>query len=63
LDWGPDPNRGLVEDFLAVIRDGGAPRVTGQDGLAATRVALAAARSAASGQAIPLDAHTSDGPE
>ncbi|WP_052667572.1 Gfo/Idh/MocA family protein [Nitriliruptor alkaliphilus] len=55
LDWGADPNRGLVEDFLAVMRDGVEPRATGQDGLAATRVALAAARSAASGEPVTLD--------
>lgn len=64
LDWGSDPNRGLIEDFLAVLRDGTEPRATGQDGLAATRVALAAARSAASGQPVTLDdVHPTDGPE
>jgi predicted dehydrogenase len=52
--WGSDANQGLIDELLAVVRDGRSPAVTGEDGLAATRVALAAAHSAASGQPVPL---------
>jgi predicted dehydrogenase len=53
--WGSDANQGLIDDLVAVLRDGAVPSVTGEDGLAATRVALAAARSAASGAPVRLD--------
>lgn len=52
--WGSDANRAMTDDFLAAIRDGAPPAADGADGLAATRVALAAARSAAAGQPVSL---------
>lgn len=45
--WGSDANQGLIDDFLAAVVEGRPPGVSGDDGLAATRVALAAYRSAA----------------
>jgi predicted dehydrogenase len=50
--WGADANQGLIDDFLAVLDGRRAAAVSGEDGLAATRVALAAARSAALGQPV-----------
>lgn len=52
--WGSDANQGMVEEFLDAVRRDRAPAVTGGDGLAATRVALAAYRSAASGEPVGL---------
>jgi predicted dehydrogenase len=52
--WGSDANQGLIDDFLAMLRDGVEPAVTGRDGLAATRVALAARRSAVTGAPVPV---------
>lgn len=55
--WGSDANQGMIDDLVAVLRGETAPAVTGHDGLAATRVALAAARSAATGLPVALAAH------
>ena len=55
LGWGTDPDQAMIADFLAVVRDRRAPGVTGEDGRVATRIALAAARSAASGQPVALE--------
>jgi predicted dehydrogenase len=54
--WGSDANQGLIDDFLASVADRRAPLASGDDGLAATRVALAAARSAAVGEPVALEA-------
>ncbi|QVQ52454.1 Gfo/Idh/MocA family oxidoreductase [Spiractinospora alimapuensis] len=53
--WGSDPNQGLIDAFLATARGETTPAVTGEDGLAATRIALAAYRSAESGEPVRLD--------
>ncbi|MFU8839758.1 MAG: Gfo/Idh/MocA family protein [Nitriliruptoraceae bacterium] len=53
--WGSDANQLMIEDFLRCVAQGGAPLADGEDGLLATRVALAAARSAASGVPVPLE--------
>lgn len=53
---GHDANQGLIDDLAAALRGRAAPRVTGEDGLAATRIALAAARSAATGRTVRLAA-------
>jgi predicted dehydrogenase len=53
--WGSDANQGLIDDFLAAIAEGRPAVATGEDGLAATRVALAASRSAAEGRPVRLD--------
>ena len=52
--WGSDANQGMIEEFLDAARQRRRPSVTGEDGLAATRVALAAYRSAASGEPVAL---------
>ncbi|WP_166347097.1 Gfo/Idh/MocA family protein [Phytoactinopolyspora limicola] len=52
--WGSDANQGLIDEFVTAVREARTPSVTGEDGLAATRVALAAYRSAASGQPVSL---------
>mgnify|MGYP003634249543 CR=1 FL=1 len=44
------------QKFFAMIRDGGVPEVTLQDGLESVRIGLAAEQSARTGQAIRLDA-------
>jgi predicted dehydrogenase len=51
--WGVDINQLMIDDFLAAVRDGREPAVTGRDGLIATTVALAALESAASGAPVP----------
>ncbi|TDE09123.1 Gfo/Idh/MocA family protein [Jiangella asiatica] len=50
--WGSDANQGMIDEFLDAVRERRTPAVTGEDGLAATRVALAAYRSAATGQPV-----------
>ncbi|SDU50675.1 Gfo/Idh/MocA family protein [Jiangella alkaliphila] len=54
--WGSDANQGMIEEFLDAARHRRRPTVTGEDGLAATRVALAAYRSAAAGEPVALTA-------
>jgi predicted dehydrogenase len=50
--WGVDINQLMIDDFLAAVREGREPAVTGRDGLVATTVALAALESAASGAPV-----------
>jgi predicted dehydrogenase len=50
--WGVDINQLMIDDFVAAVREGREPSVTGRDGLIATTVALAALESAASGAAV-----------
>ncbi|WP_053207301.1 Gfo/Idh/MocA family protein [Jiangella muralis] len=52
--WGSDANQAMIEEFLDAARHRRRPAVTGEDGLAATRVALAARRSAAGGAPVVL---------
>ncbi|MEZ4864763.1 MAG: Gfo/Idh/MocA family oxidoreductase [Caldilineaceae bacterium] len=52
--WGSNMDLGLVTDFVTTIRNGSAPAITGLDGLRALEVALAAYRSAESGQVVKL---------
>jgi predicted dehydrogenase len=58
VPWGSNMDLGLIQNFVEMIRDGSEPFITGEDGLRALEVALAAYRSAASGQpvALPLGA-------
>lgn len=51
--WGSSADLALIRDFLAVVA-GRAPTITGEDGLRALEVALAAYRSAASGAVVAL---------
>jgi predicted dehydrogenase len=54
LPWGSDADRGMVEEFVAAIREGRAPAVTGEDGLKAVEIVMAAYRSAETGQVVTL---------
>ncbi len=52
--WGSSMNQGLIDDFIQMIQEERSPSITGQDGLAALEVALAAYQSAATGQPVKL---------
>ncbi|NMH97390.1 Gfo/Idh/MocA family protein [Pseudonocardia acidicola] len=54
VPWGLDTNQLMIDEFLDAIREQRQPSVTGRDGLLATRVALAALESAASGDPVFL---------
>jgi UDP-N-acetylglucosamine 3-dehydrogenase len=53
-NWGSDPNRAMLIEFLSAVRDGREPSVTWRDGYAALRVALASYESAARGEPVTL---------
>lgn len=48
--WGSDINAAMIAEFVAAVRDGRPPLVTGEDGLRAAEIVTAAYRSAESGQ-------------
>jgi predicted dehydrogenase len=52
--YGSDMDRGLMADFVDMMRTGRAPSITGEDGLAALQVALAAYESARRGQPVAV---------
>ncbi len=52
--WGSDINLALVRDFVDVISGDREPPITGEDGLRALEVALAAYRAAETGQPVEL---------
>ena len=52
--WGSDANQAMIEEFIAAIRENRAPAVTGEDGLRALEVTLAAYRSAEIGEPVSL---------
>ena len=52
--WGSDPDQALINEFVASLRKDRAPSVTGEDGLKAVEVALAAYRSAEIHQPVSL---------
>lgn len=54
LYWGGDMDMGLVQDFVAMIREDRTPSITGEDGLRALDVALAAYRSAERGEVVSI---------
>ena len=54
LPWGSDADRAMVAEFLAAIREGRVPAVTGEDGLRAVEIVMAAYRSAETGQVVTL---------
>lgn len=54
IQWEPDANQAMIQDFLDSIADGRAPLVTGDDGFRATRVALAALESAKTAEPVSL---------
>jgi predicted dehydrogenase len=53
--WGSDANAGMLEAFVEAVRTGGAPPITGIDGLRAVEVVAAAYASAASGEPVRLN--------
>ena len=57
VGWGSNIDLGLIRDFVATIREDRAPSITGEDGLKALEVALAAYESARRGEpvALPLE--------
>ena len=54
VGWGSDADLGLIQDFLEMIETGREPSITGEDGLRALEVALAAYRSAATNTVVKL---------
>jgi predicted dehydrogenase len=54
--WGSNMDLGLMRDFVQMIVEGREPSITGYDGLKALEVALAAYRSAETGQPVTLAA-------
>ena len=53
-NWGSNMDQGLIQDFVGMIRERRAPSITGEDGLRALEVALAAYRSAEIGAPVQL---------
>ncbi len=54
LGWGPNLDLLMVSDFLEAVRTGRPVSVTGEDGLRALAIALAAYESARTGQPVPV---------
>ena len=52
--WGSDANQGMVDEFVAAIREQRPPAVTGEDGYKALEIALAVYASAEAGQPVTL---------
>ncbi len=52
--WGDDADMGLVQDFVDAVANRRAPSITGEDGLRALEVTLAAYRSAKSGKMVKV---------
>lgn len=52
--WGSDANQAMMEEFVAAIREGRPPSVTGEDGYRALEITLAAYASAESGNVVRL---------
>ncbi len=52
--WGSNPDQAMIDEFVASIREGRAPAVSGEDGMKAVEVALAAYRSAETHQPVSL---------
>jgi len=52
--WGSDSNQGLIDEFVAAIRQDRAPSITGEDGLKAVEIVIAAYQSAQTGQPVKL---------
>lgn len=52
--WGSDANQGLIDEFCRAIREDRAPAITGEDGLHALEVVVAAYQSAALGQPVTV---------
>lgn len=59
VSWGVDADRGMLEEFAAVVREDRQPAVTGVDGLRAVEIVQAAYRSIATGAPVPVGASAS----
>ena len=55
LGWGSNLDALMIDDFVAAVRQGRPPRSTGEDGLRALEVALAAYASAREGRAVAIE--------
>jgi predicted dehydrogenase len=53
--WGSDMNQAMIAEFITAMREERPPSVTGEDGLRAVEVALAAYQSAANGQPVTIE--------
>lgn len=53
--WGSDINAAMIAEFIAAIREGRQPLVTGEDGLRAVEIVAAAYRSAETGQPVKVE--------
>jgi predicted dehydrogenase len=53
--WGSDPDAAMLAEFVAAIREGREPAVTGIDGLRALEIVEAAYRSIEAGQPVALE--------
>jgi predicted dehydrogenase len=53
--WGSDANQAMVGEFVAAVREGRPPAVSGLDGLRALEVALAGYESARTGQPVRIE--------
>jgi predicted dehydrogenase len=53
-NWGSDANLGMIQEFISAIRENRQPSVTGQDGLKALEIVLAAYRSVEAGQPVQI---------
>lgn len=54
VGWGDDANLSLVQDFVEAVRERRPPRATGEDGLRALEVTIAAYKSARSGESVTI---------
>lgn len=52
--WGSDADQAMVNEFVAAIREARVPLVTGEDGLKASEIMVAAYRSAQTGEPVRL---------
>jgi predicted dehydrogenase len=52
--WGSDANQGMINEFVAAIREQRAPSITGYDGYKAVEIVQAVYQSAESGQPVKL---------
>lgn len=52
--WGGNPDGNLIADFVAAVRDRRPPSITGEDGLRAVEVTVAAYKSAKTGQMVKI---------
>lgn len=53
--WGSDMNQAMIDDFVSALQEGRAPRITAEDGLRATQIALACYDSLKTGQPVMIE--------